>query len=64
MYSDRESFDDFHRERGEACDYEAMRDDLRALGHDWIVHESALDATPLHEHGAHGHDHDSGHHHP
>ena len=63
MFCDRESFDEFHAARGEACDYDAMRDDGRDFGSDFVWSDAlTIEATHGHEHSSGHHDHSNGHH--
>jgi hypothetical protein len=42
MYCDRESFDAYHREHGEVCDYDAMRSSIGAA---YFGGDTTFDAT-------------------
>lgn len=67
MYCDRTSFDAYHHERGEACDYDAMRADIGAsyFGGDTTFDATSFDALDASYGTSDGHDaggHDAGGH--
>ena len=67
MFSDRENFNEYHREMGEYCDYNVMRGEIASLyslgNSDFTISDISASFSDSGSHsgdGGHGHGGDSG----